>query len=315
MMKKTLCVLLAVVLAVMSFSALAVTANAAESDKVTVVTTSNFFPDVTRTFKKSELAASDNLVTITFFINSENQLLNADWKFIYPEEGAEVRESDNSHVMPIAFDAVTNFKPESQSNSIRCNCSSLYGYYLDTESGGRVGFATVTLHLDGTQDEVNTQFNVYDLKFTKVEPGQMSVHENETQIIFDGEVLDNDLKYDLSTSVYPGQYDEGYQDPEPTVEPTVETTEPYVPTRMLGDVNKDGKISIPDATYVQRHVSEFVNADGSPLIDESNPVEKSVADVNFDGIISIKDITLIQRHVAEMTNADGSPLIDETIFF
>lgn len=60
---------------------------------------------------------------------------------------------------------------------------------------------------------------------------------------------------------------------------------------MPGDITGDGKVSIEDATALQRYLAEF---DG---IDKTR-VEKC-ADVNRDGKINIEDVTFMQRFLAE----------------
>lgn len=68
----------------------------------------------------------------------------------------------------------------------------------------------------------------------------------------------------------------------------------------IGDVNMNGQVEIQDVTVLQRHLAEFVNADGSPIIDEADEEMLKIADVNRDGIVTIFDVTTIQRYLAEM---------------
>ena len=70
--------------------------------------------------------------------------------------------------------------------------------------------------------------------------------------------------------------------------------------RQIGDVNNDGEVTIDDATMIQRHLAEFTNEDGSPIIDVDDPEEFRVADANKDNRISIQDVTKIQRVLAEI---------------
>ena len=53
-----------------------------------------------------------------------------------------------------------------------------------------------------------------------------------------------------------------------------------------GDVNKDGKVNINDATYIQRYIARYKGFEYIPL---------ELGDMNDDGIVSIKDATTIQR--------------------
>lgn len=68
-----------------------------------------------------------------------------------------------------------------------------------------------------------------------------------------------------------------------------------VPTYEIGDVNKDGTVNISDATYIQKHLCDYKDSNGNPLIDISNADDLRIADVNGDTIVNIKDATEIQR--------------------
>ena len=64
----------------------------------------------------------------------------------------------------------------------------------------------------------------------------------------------------------------------------------------IGDVNADGKITIDDATLVQKAVAELVVFDS---------VQQKAADVTGDGIVTIDDATMIQKYVAELIDHLG----------
>ena len=72
---------------------------------------------------------------------------------------------------------------------------------------------------------------------------------------------------------------------------------------QLGDINQNGTVEIQDVTALQRHLAEFTNSDGSPIVDEENEEVFKIADVNHDGSISIADITMIQRYLAEFIDS------------
>lgn len=72
---------------------------------------------------------------------------------------------------------------------------------------------------------------------------------------------------------------------------------------QLGDINQNGTVEIQDVTALQRHLAEFTNSDGFPIVDEENEEVFKIADVNHDGIISIADITTIQRYLAEFIDS------------
>lgn len=77
------------------------------------------------------------------------------------------------------------------------------------------------------------------------------------------------------------------------------TNEPVwcdVTLRLTGDV--DGALSINDATMLQRHLAEFTNADGTPVIGEEDTQTRAAADLNGDGVLSVSDVTELQRFLA-----------------
>lgn len=72
------------------------------------------------------------------------------------------------------------------------------------------------------------------------------------------------------------------------------------PIVFVGDVDKNGKVNINDATMLQRHLAEFTDAEGKRIIDEADTELVKRADANRDNKISVLDVTEIQRYVAEM---------------
>ena len=59
-------------------------------------------------------------------------------------------------------------------------------------------------------------------------------------------------------------------------------------SRLVGDVDSDGRVSIKDATRIQKHLA---------LIETINDIDSVYADVIRDGEITIKDATAIQKHL------------------
>lgn len=66
-------------------------------------------------------------------------------------------------------------------------------------------------------------------------------------------------------------------------------------TALRGDINNDGKITIDDATKLQRYIARIDSAAG----DETFTAR---ADVNGDGNVNIVDVTEIQRYLAGCGN-------------
>ena len=62
----------------------------------------------------------------------------------------------------------------------------------------------------------------------------------------------------------------------------------------FGDANRDGKINIKDATYIQRFVA---------MMTEFDEIELKLADVNADSKVNIKDATMVQKLVAKLISS------------
>ncbi|MDP4120691.1 MAG: dockerin type I domain-containing protein [Bacillota bacterium] len=75
----------------------------------------------------------------------------------------------------------------------------------------------------------------------------------------------------------------------PTVAPTVAPTTP--PQYQLGDINKDNKIDIKDATLLQKYLAKMTTLTADQLV---------LADVTKDGVVNIKDVTLLQKYLAKL---------------
>ncbi len=73
-----------------------------------------------------------------------------------------------------------------------------------------------------------------------------------------------------------------------TTAPTTPTT-PSTPLFTLGDVNRDGKVNIRDATAIQKYLAKLVKAEDIDLL---------AADFTQDSRINIKDATGIQKKIA-----------------
>lgn len=71
---------------------------------------------------------------------------------------------------------------------------------------------------------------------------------------------------------------------------------------LLGDVNLDGKVSIQDATLIQKAIAKLATLD---------EVQTAVADATEDGNVNIKDATAIQKWIAKFEDANqniGKPM-------
>lgn len=72
---------------------------------------------------------------------------------------------------------------------------------------------------------------------------------------------------------------------------------------QIGDVNKDGKINIKDAVYIQKKIVNRENFTAEEL---------TLADTNKDGYVTVADATLIQKYATKMISSFPSKREDET---
>ena len=70
---------------------------------------------------------------------------------------------------------------------------------------------------------------------------------------------------------------------------------------LLGDADMDGRVTIYDASYLQKslaHMSGYPNYQAIEAAGETDRVEHKVADVDKDGKITIYDVSMIQKWLA-----------------
>ena len=67
---------------------------------------------------------------------------------------------------------------------------------------------------------------------------------------------------------------------------------------LKGDANQDGVVNVKDVTYLQMHLVDQLNNDGSAYIDETNRELFNCVDMNSDGKLTIFDATEIQLYIA-----------------
>ena len=61
--------------------------------------------------------------------------------------------------------------------------------------------------------------------------------------------------------------------------------------KLKGDVNRDGSVTVVDATLVQKYIVKLEDFDAGTM---------KIADVNGNGIIEITDATLIQKIITKL---------------
>lgn len=67
---------------------------------------------------------------------------------------------------------------------------------------------------------------------------------------------------------------------------------------LTGDANQDGIVNVNDVTYLQMHIANNKNTDGSALIDKTNKQLFDSVDMNKDGKLSVADVTALQIYIS-----------------
>ncbi len=211
-------------------------------------------------------------ITYTYYMSHKNKIGSLDIKVKYDKAGLEYintvdeyGDDDLATMFPVLQSVIYN--PASEDGV-------LYNY--SNVSGVRFPVAA-----DGKMTDKNI---VFVGKFKVV--GGPGTYEINTHI----ETL---ADTDLNVLYYLGNKTEGA---EVNIESVLDVPElPTVPDEddvLYGDVNGDGKVSIFDVSYVQKHVAGYEG------YEELDARAFKAADVNFDGKVSIFDASRIQKFIA-----------------
>ena len=214
------------------------TTAAPAEEGLNVKATSNYFPEFTQHFD-----ASTDTVTVTYFINSEKRMLNSQWKLTYDPSvlkfnaDKNVDEDDNWTFMPQAGDAVCN---PADAGIIKGNCTSLKLYRLQTKTGGKVPFVSVTFDVVGTGNTtVNLELEV--MQIANLDPTTKQEDPDTEETVARGsEILEVSVPITRVAYVYEGTLDPSYEpateapttEAPTTVAPTTEAPTTEVPTTV-----------------------------------------------------------------------------------
>lgn len=73
-------------------------------------------------------------------------------------------------------------------------------------------------------------------------------------------------------------------------------TESGIPAGIIGDADKDGKISVKDAALLQKHLAKITREYDY----YGEFISEMIVDFNRDRVFNISDATAIQKHIANM---------------
>ncbi len=246
-----------------------------------VTGTSNYFPKTVQSFTKEQLAANDDLVTVTYKINSPKNLLNTDWELNWDPtvlqyvEDYNVNEEWEQQVMPQVPDLILNANADKVENGrMLGNYSSASANHALTNNGEEVTFVTVTFKAIGEGD-TTVDLNVKELTIVQRIKGKADPETSE-RVVTHNEPQEIQAAVTNNTYVYAGPYDPEYvpSETEPAVEETTEpvaeetTTAPVVEETTTAPVVEETTVVAPvdDTVYVVAGTPNFTgyNWNGSP---------------------------------------------------
>ena len=258
---------------------------------LTVTGTSNYFPKTVQSFTKEELAAKDNLVTVTYKINSPKNLLNTDWELNWDPNVLQYVEDYNvnadweQQVMPQVPDLILNANPDKVENGrMLGNYSSASANHALTNNGEEVTFVTVTFKAIGEGD-TTVDLNVKELTIVERIKGKADPTTSE-RVVTRNQPQDIETAVTNNTYVYAGPYDPDYvpsDEPttvaEETTVPVVETTtEPVEETTTAPVVEETTTAPVVEETTTAPVVEETTTA---PVAEETTiPVVSNTLTVN-----------------------------------
>ncbi|MBR1482238.1 MAG: hypothetical protein IJ598_04610 [Ruminococcus sp.] len=222
-LRKTIALILCLVLALSSVSLFAVSASAAEND-VTINVTSNvpeLFPAST-----TVVDGDSNQVTVTYWINTTNyDIVNTQFYLTYDNEvlsydateGVNKSGSTYKIVKPaLEYGGLVQINLNAKwdvegKTCIRGNSTSVDSYY--NAGSGRMGFISVTFNLrdDRTVNEANVNLDMQVIQVRPVSDRDLAKPSIPSYFVQNGEIVKNDVEY-VSDSTYALAYEGGYNE-------------------------------------------------------------------------------------------------------
>lgn len=263
-LKKTMAMILAIIMLLVALPV--TTAAAAEpSSTLKVTATSNYFPTSQTTLKSGQ-----KYVTVTYYVDSQKDLLNCQWDLEYDPAVLQFDSAvnmnpagDDLNLMPQVDDLVWNVITNddgSEAGIIKANATKLKLYKFANK--GKTPFVTATFKVIGT-GETTVNLYAYDITFSKLGSYGMDDPDEEDIVINFGEINEEVTQPKRESAVYAGLF-----------------------AKVLGDVDGNGVLTIADATLIQKYSASIIS-----LTDE----QLALADMNSDGAVNVNDATAIQR--------------------
>ena len=224
------------------------------ADTIKVTADSNFFDSASATFDKDT-----KQVTVTYQFKSNFKMVNTQWSLRYDKSKLSL---DAAYMPKVAGANITKYDDLGAVTGNFTNLSSMIDFSSLSD------FAVFVFDVKGTgETTVNLNVSVLGLGYLK---------DGEVQ---DGYLVDNGTVKNLKGET-------GFTNLSYSKKTIVAASGSF----LRGDVNQDGKVSVEDATTLQRYLAEYITL---------SPEQMLAADANNDGKVNIRDVSAIQRAVAK----------------
>ena len=262
---------------------------------LTVTATSNYFPQTVQTYD-----ADTKQITVTYFFESEKNVLNAQWGLTYDNTVLKFNRADNLNAAKNGY----NFMPQvgnvgsvynsdlaedGTNGEIWGNCSNLSLY----DFSARAPFVTVTFEVIGTGN-TTVDLDVEVLTVSKIGDDFMTVDEEEVLLVNHHIVnQESTVAVNKETVIHEGPYDATATNPATTT--PVETTVPA--TEATTEPATEPTTPVAETVYVVAGSEALcgVNWVGDPALAPDNIMTKdgdvyvlTFADVNPANALQIK---------------------------
>ena len=203
------------------------------SDGLNITAESNLFPDGFKAVSKTDLSGKDDLVTVSYYINTTKRLLDFDLELSFDPQKLEFTEDYNfdedynQKIMPqVSGDVVIN---DSTAGKIKCNFSSTQAKTKLSENGEFVPFLTVTFKALGSGD-TTVALNVKDFRICDVK-NRVADPDTIEWVVRESNVQSTQTPVSYATAAYAGTYT-SYSEPAEQVTTQKQTPATQAPTTV-----------------------------------------------------------------------------------
>lgn len=228
--------------------------------KLTVNSTSNFFPNVTKTYD-----AATKTVTVSYMLKSNFGVVDSQWTLTYdPTVLSYSSTNKRSTVMPNLNNTLLY---KTKDGEVKGNVSDSS---LPSDFGEEKVFVTVAFDVIGTG---TTEVNLF---VDDLSVGYLDENEDLNYAY----IVDNKVVTDITNQP-------GFASASHSAKTVFENSQDH----LEGDVNLDGYFNVIDALTILKYCADYITLTPEQLV---------IADYNNDGRVNVLDVTQIQKKLADL---------------